>query len=65
MMRKRIEDNSVEMKAGRINQACLRYNLGRDSMRKVAEDAGAIIRIGNCLLVNFSKVDTYLDSISL
>lgn len=64
-MRKRVEDNSIEMKAGRTNQACLRYNLGRDSMRKVAEDDGAIIRIGNCLLVNFSKVDTYLDSISL
>lgn len=64
-MRKRIENNTVEMKAGRIDQACLRYNLGRDSMRKLAEDAGAIIRIGKCVLVNFTKLDTYLDSISL
>lgn len=52
-------------KSGGIDEACLRYGLGRPSMRKVAEDAGAVIRIGRRYLVNFTKVDKYMDSISM
>ena len=33
-------------------------------MRRVAEDAGAVVRIGRRYLVNFSKVDQYMDAIS-
>jgi hypothetical protein len=52
------------MHTGRIDAACSRYDLGKGTMRKVAEDAGAIIRIGKIYLINFSIVDAYLDSIS-
>ena len=52
------------MRTGRLEQACARYGLGRNTMRKVADDADAVIRIGKCYLINFSKVDDYMDSIS-
>ena len=62
--RKRHDDSSGIVKTGGIDDACARYGLGKASMRKVAEDAGAIIRIGKRLLVNYAKVDMYMNSIS-
>lgn len=63
--RKKHQITSGAMKTGGIEEACARYGLGRASMRHVAEDAGAIIRIGKRLLVNYEKVDRYMDSVSL
>lgn len=51
-------------RTGRIEQACLRYGVGKNTMRKIAEDAQAVIRIGKTYLINYSKVDDYMDSIS-
>ena len=53
-----------EIKTGKIEQACARYGLGRNTMRKVAGEAGAEIKIGICYLINFSKVDAYMDSLA-
>lgn len=57
-------ENQTEVKAGRIEQACARYGLGKNTMRKVAGEAGAEIKIGKCYLINFSKVDAYMDSLA-
>ena len=57
-------ENDFNIKSGRIEQACARYGLGRNTMRKVAEEAGAEIKVGKCYLIHFSKVDAYLDAIS-
>nr|WP_295278317.1 DUF6462 family protein [uncultured Blautia sp.] len=57
-------ENHTEVKAGRIEQACARYGLGKNTMRKVAGEAGAEIKIGKCYLINFSKVDAYMDSLA-
>ena len=63
--RKTLDAETVNrMKTGGMREACKRYGLGYTSMRKVAEDAAAIIRIGNRLIINFSKVDAYMDGIS-
>lgn len=51
-------------KTGRIEQACARYGLGKNTMRNVAEQAGAVIKIGKCYLVDFQKVDAYMDSLA-
>lgn len=51
-------------KTGRIEQACARYGLGRNTMRNVAEQAGAVIKIGKCYLIDFQKVDAYMDSLA-
>ncbi len=53
-----------DAKTGKIDQACMRYGLGKNTMRKVAIEAGAEIKIGKCYLINFTKVDAYMDSIS-
>ena len=61
---KKIERNEPEAKTGKLEQACLRYGLGKNSMRRVADDAGAVIKIGKSYLINYTKVDAYMDSIS-
>lgn len=49
------QEFKVEMKAGKIDRACQRYDLGRNTMRRIAEAAGAVIRIGRIYLINFQK----------
>ena len=61
---RKIERMEPEARTGRIEQACLRYGLGKNTMRTVAEDAQAVIRIGKSYLINYSKVDAYMDSMS-
>lgn len=56
--------NSTDAKTGGIDEACARYGLGKASMRRVAEDAGAVIRIGKRYLINFTRVDRYMDALS-
>ena len=63
-MRKKNVTKLTEVKTGGIDEACARYGLGKASMRRVAEDAGAVIRIGKRYLINFVIVDRYMNSIS-
>ena len=64
-MQARTEENYVLFqKTGRIEQACARYGVGRSTMRNIAKEAGAEVKIGKCYLINFSKVDDYMDSLS-
>ena len=43
---KRLENNTSEAKTGALECAGARYGFGRNKMRAIAEDAGAIIKIG-------------------
>ena len=52
-----IKSNDVEQKSGTLEQAGMRYGFGRNSMRKIAEDAHAIIKIGKSVRVNFTIMD--------
>lgn len=45
-------------------EACARYGLGKASLRRVAEDASAVVRIGKRYLVNVQRLDLYMDAIS-
>lgn len=65
-MRKRLERNDIGIveKTGRIEQACARYGVGRNTMRQIAEQAGAVIRIGRNYLIDFQRVDKYLDALA-
>ena len=56
--------NEVEQKTGTLEQAGIRYGFGRNSMRKIAEQAGAVIKIGKSVRVNFTILDKYMDSLS-
>lgn len=61
---RKIERLEPEARSGRIEQACLRYGVGKNTMRKIAEESGAIIRFGKSYLVNYAKVDAYMDAMS-
>lgn len=62
-MLKRTQYVEKEIKLGRITDACQRYSLGKSSMRKIAEEAGAVVRIGRCYLIDFTKMDNYIDEL--
>ena len=36
----------IEVKTGRVDQACARYGAGRNTMRQIASQVGAVRRIG-------------------
>lgn len=61
---RKLERMESEVRTGKIEQACMRYGLGKNTMRKVADEAGAVVRIGKCYLINFSKMDKYMDNLS-
>lgn len=65
-MRKRLSRNNIgiEARAGRLESACAKYGVGRNTMRQIAEQAGAVIRIGRNYLIDFQRVDKYLDSLA-
>lgn len=53
-----------EVKTGKLDQACMRYGVGRNTMRKIAEESNAVIRIGKSYLINFTVVDKFMDNLS-
>lgn len=63
-MRNLIKNTDIEQKSGTLEQAGLRYGFGRNRMRTIAEDAGAVIKIGKSVRVNFTILDKYMDSLS-
>lgn len=63
-MRALAKNNDIEQKSGTLEQAGMRYGFGRNSMRKIAEDAGAIIKIGKSVRVNFTILDKHMDILS-
>ena len=50
--------------SGRINDACIRYGVGKNTMRTLAEKAGAVIRIGRIFLINYKVMDSYMDELT-
>lgn len=63
-MKALMKNTDIEQKTGTLEQAGMRYGFGRNSMRKIAENAGAIIKIGKSVRVNFTIMDKYLDALS-
>ncbi len=63
-MRVRINEPDKNAVTGRIDDACRRYGLGRNTLRQIAKEAGATIHIGRTVLFNFMILDEYLNSLS-
>lgn len=53
-----------EQKLGTLEQAGGRYGFGRNAMRRIAEEAGAVVKIGRSVRVNFTILDRYMDELS-
>lgn len=43
-------------------QACELSNLGRSTVRKIAEEAGAVRKIGKCYRINQKKFFDYIEA---
>ena len=67
-MRSLADRKSLEVesgvRSGTLEAAAARYGLGRHSLRELAERAGAVVKFGRRVLINYSIMDAYLDSIS-
>ena len=53
-----------EIKTGGIEAAAARYGVGVHTMRTLAKEAGAVAKIGRRVLVNFTVMDAYMDSLT-
>lgn len=60
-MTKNDNEAVIQQKSGRMPDACKRYGLGRTKMKEVAMAAGAEIKIDGTYLINYTKVDAYMD----
>ena len=49
-------------KCGTVNQARERYKLSRNLLMKIAEDNGAVYRIGRAVRIDIPKMDKALDN---
>ncbi len=62
-MKNLTRNTNVEQYSGTVEQAVMRYGFGRNTMRRIAGEAGAIIKVGKCVRVNFAVMDKYLNDI--
>lgn len=58
------ERNLVEVKTGRISEAMQRYCTGRETTKRLANEAGAVIRFRGTTLYDFEKIDNYLSQLA-
>lgn len=63
-MKRRKSYDFTKMLTGTAADGCQRYGLGLSTMKRVAADAGAKIYIGRRLLLDFRKIDAYLEQLS-
>ena len=63
-MRSRMVKMAPNAKLGSLDDACARYGFGRNKMRQIAENAGAVVKIGRCVRLNFAVLDKYFDEIT-
>lgn len=59
--RKRVE---MEHKTGRSPEGQERYGVGKSTLRKIAEEAGAVIHFGKTTIYHFGKIDDYLEGLA-
>lgn len=47
-----------------LQEACNRANVGKATMRRIAEEAGAVMKIGRLYRINWEKVSQYLEGLA-
>lgn len=54
----------TEPKYGRLKEAMARYSLGKTAMRRIADEAKGIRKVGGCVLYDYTRIDNYIDQAS-
>lgn len=62
MNRRKAAENNSNTMYGDIKSACVRYSLGANSIRKLAAQCNAVVKVGARTLYNFRRIDDFLDS---
>jgi hypothetical protein len=57
-------NNGADVRTANVEFGCERYGLGKNKMREVAGDAGAVIKVGRRWLFDVQKMDAYIISLS-
>lgn len=55
--------NDTTVKFIKIPEACERYGLGRVKLREVAGKAGAVIKVGKAVRIDYELMDKYMDEV--
>ena len=63
-MRYRTYQECKEQKLGDVKFGCARYQCGTCTMRKMAQEANAVVKIGKSWRFNIAIMDAYIDGIS-
>lgn len=64
MQKREYKINSQSLVVGCIEEAQARYGYGKATIKNIAKEAGAVIRIGRTVRYNFSKIDAYINQLS-
>ena len=59
-MNARVRHTGQEIRTGRLQEAMARYSLGKETMRRTAVEAGAVIKLGRVCLYDFEKLDQFM-----
>lgn len=62
MNKRKVTENNNDVMYGDIKSACARYSLGLNSIRKLATQCNAVVKVGARTLYNFRRIDDFLDS---
>lgn len=65
LLNKRYENTNYEYgRAMDINALCAYTSCGKDTARRLASDAGAVIRVGRRVVYDRRKIDAYMDTLT-
>lgn len=51
----------VGLKTIRVPEAQRRYGLGREGIKKIAKECGAMVKVGRAFLVDVERMDKFMD----
>lgn len=49
------------IKTMRVPEAQRRYGLGRENIKKLAKECGAVVKVGRSFLVNVERMDRFME----
>lgn len=61
-MNRRQGSTETAVKTGRMTEAVKRYGVGKTTMRRLAAEAGAAVKVGRSYLIDFGVMDRYMDT---
>lgn len=62
-MRKRTSQNTTHARLGDRYQSCGRYNIGYNTLRRWADECGAVVKFGRIVRYDWDRLDADLDRV--